>query len=64
MKSKTITLKFDDPKDCDEVLDALSKKTEITWNSETKKAMIATFKNDRVVLISKSIVNIPAPIRL
>lgn len=64
MKGSTITIIFDDEKDCEAVMEAISKKLEMTWNYGTRKAMIAGDKKKFTVRVSKSVPDIPAPIRL
>jgi len=59
-----IIIEFDDEKDCNEVLAAMARHNEMTWNYDTKKAMIKVFKEDNTILVSKSVYNIPQPIRL
>lgn len=62
--SNKIIFQFENEKDLKEVLTALDRKTEITWNSETKIAMMKVIKGERTVLISKSVYNVPKPLRL
>jgi len=54
----------DNEQDCQEIIAAISRKTNITWNFDTKAAMIHFDPKTRTLLVSKSINKIPKPIRL
>lgn len=60
----TILLVFDDAKDAKEVMAAINKKTNITWDQDTKEAMIKGFPKEMKILVSKSITVSPKPIKI
>lgn len=61
---KTIVIEFDDAEDANDVIKSISKFQEMTWNNDTRKAMIKVDTVKRTVLVSKSFQLVPQPIRL
>jgi hypothetical protein len=64
MSNFYFTVQFDDENDCKEVIEALQKYINLTWNHDTKEAMIHWDKKTRTLLVSKSINKIPKPFRI
>lgn len=63
MEKNKIVFIFDDEQDAREVINELKKKISVTWYNGTKEAMMKADTRKKTVLISKSIINTPKPLR-